>query len=163
MGKAISISSRKTKMVFAALIALAMTVAMSLSVFAAYPGTYETVLYKEGTYGTSNQEVSMGDPAILNSDVVYNASTNTTSVTVYVTPMQYKPLFITYTGYIDGMTLDGQDGTPQYLDADSHPDAFVYEFTGQLSGNAVFAAEFELSIVGWIHVNSGADLVISIL
>ncbi len=128
------------------LIVMVMCVAMLLSVlainaFAAYPGTKATSLYQAGTYGTPYETLSMGDAAILNSDVTLNApETGKTTVDVYVQGMNVGP----FRGHVTAMSLYYGSGlvpgtVGDYVTDPNDPDyGYPTKFTFVLNGLVTF-------------------------
>ncbi len=129
------------------LIVMVMCVAMLLSVlainaFAAYPGAYATSLYQAGTYDTPQETLSMGDAAILNSDITLNSpETGKTTVVVYVQGMNVGPL----RGHVIEMSLYYGSGlvpgTPgDYVTVTTDPDyGYPTKFTFVLDGIVTFS------------------------
>jgi len=136
------------------LIVMVMCVAMLLSVLAinalAYPGTYATSLYQAGTYDTPNETLSMGDPAILGSDVYANTpETGKTTVVVSVKYMDVGP----FRGHVTAMSLnyggDLEPGTPGNICTDPNDPDYGYprEFTFVLDGSVSPTVAFSNSVL----------------
>jgi hypothetical protein len=157
--------SKSVKFAVVLAVVMAMALTVTQSVFAAYPGAYGTSLYKSGT---SLTELSMGDPAILNSDVSYgldDLGDPETIITVYVTSMNVTMGGNTYTGYIDdgSIVYNGATyvGVPQPTGA-THPTSLVFTIPGTVPVATIQAvATFILSIDGFAsHPTATGDLVI---
>ncbi|MDD4844869.1 MAG: hypothetical protein PHU31_11175 [Anaerotignum sp.] len=148
------------KMLIALGCVLAMLFSMSVSAFAASPGAQEASLYTYGEYDPSepDENLSMGDPAILGADVTYDSGANETTVVVYVQDRTFPMGGTNHTGYIKTMTLDGESGTP---DVAAHPTSFTFVFDGEVTLDAEFTAVFSIYIPDYNHiVNATATLVI---
>ena len=142
------------------LIALLVIAAMAFSVapvFADLPGDYAATLYKDGQFdsGHPNDNKSMGNSAFLGADVSYDDGEDVTTLTVYVTSMN----FIGKAGYVTEMDLNGVNGEPLY-NGGTYPYAFEFAFDGELSGDVQFNANHNIYIVGFTHPDVNADLVV---
>jgi hypothetical protein len=123
---------------------------MGTAAFASDPdpeGAYDATLYKYGTYGTTAQAISMGDPALNSAD--YDASTG--ELVIYVQSM------VAYgqTGHILNIRIDldgdGEydiEGTPEPPLPD-FPTTITFEGLDDLDLSEVLNVEFS------IHVGNG--------
>jgi len=147
---------RNSKVLIALLIIAAMAFSVA-PVFADAPGAYTATLYKDGQFdsGNPNGNTSMGDSAFLDADVSYDDAEDVTTLTVYVTSMNFMGL----TGYVEELDLDGVNGEPLY-NGGTYPYAFEFAFDGELSGDVQFNANPTLYIVGYSHMSVTADLVV---
>ncbi len=147
---------RNSKVLIALLIIAAMAFSVA-PVFADAPGDYPATLYKDGKFdsGHPNDNKSMGDGAFSGADVSYDDWEDVTTLTVYVTSMN----FIGMTGYVTEMDLNGVNGEPLY-NGGTYPYAFEFTFNGELSGDVQFSANPTIYIVGLTHMNVNADLVV---
>lgn len=139
---------------------LAMLFSMSVSAFAASPGAHAASLYTYGEYDPNAQDenLSMGDPAILGADVTYDSGADETTVVVYVQDMTAFAGGSYHTGYVSAMTLDDVSGTP---DVAAHPTSFTFVFDGEVTLDAEFTAVFSIYIPDYNHTsNATATLVI---
>lgn len=144
-------------------LAATMVVGMGVVSFAAeaddlYSGTYAASVYDAGTYGTANQKLSMGDPAILNADVSYNEDEETTTIRVYTQSMTTASGI---TGSITGIDLGLDDSCRNYA-ATSETAAYIeIVVPGDYStGTRVFTAAFTMSLSSGQHIPVRGDLVL---
>lgn len=106
--------------------AMVMVFAMSITAFAAAPGTYATKLY--GPTGTVMTHMN----PITGADVEYDDDTEKTTITVYTTKLTVG----TQTGYINALTLDGITGEPGSEVTEngvSYPSSFTFTINGEFT------------------------------
>lgn len=150
---------------FAAIgMAAMMIMAMGVTAFAAdakYDGAYAAEVYDPGTYGTSDQDLSMGDPAVLDADVSY--SDGVTTLKVYTTEM--NGVMGIFSGYINTMSITAGSQTVDgafVAATDTVESYFVFELPGDYStGTQVFDTSFTIHIneLGFNHPAVSGDLV----
>lgn len=149
-----------TKKIAAMVLAATMLVGVGLTAMAAYPGTYEAKVYDPNSYGTENQDLAMGDDAVLNADLSY--ADGKTTITVYTQKMKAMGIF---TGYVNEMTIkvgnETINGVSSTLNGADFPNVFTFVVDGDYShGTQIFYATFKIKVGGFNHPTVDGDLVI---
>lgn len=130
------------KKVLSIVLAAMMLLTMSRTAFAAEANTRTrtAILYKDGTYGTEEQEESMGNGAVI------DATVETLSSGKYAIIVNFKSSFTAYgiSGYLKNVTIDGYTAVaaPEDDEAKAALSSGMYYLTK--SGSAVVGVTYIL-------------------
>lgn len=144
--------------------AMVMVFAMSITAFAAAPGTYATKLY-----GPTGTVMTHGNP-ITGADVVYDQETDQTTITIYTIPMTVGSvsgsissmtlvdIYNTATDEVAGTDISGDAGDPVTIDDVTYtPITFTLEEDFAAVGHT-FNISYSISMSSGIHRTSTGSL-----